>query len=284
VGRASNRKKAHRQAGPSSRQASQGARADAETQQAMHQLVAGLHALVQETKGRQEREADACRIWSGGAEPVPAEAARWSEGSLGDRFFGGFHLEQARNAPCLATAEIPDAAVIAADSAHWNVAASALVRAVAFDGLGLDDPAVRRLLEVLAPIAEAELAYRKAADAAMYGPGLDWDEDEPEFPELDGPVFLLGGCALVDAVWAAVGEDPLTDVLGVLLPVLDDAVPGLDGQVAADALIGAFASEYRCEQPGDAEVLERIKYLAATRWRTSSMRGPCRPETSFRWG
>ena len=85
MGRASNRKKAHRQAGPSSRQASQGARADAETQQAMHQLVAGLHALVQETKGRQEREADACRIWSGGAEPVPAEAARWSEGSLGDR-------------------------------------------------------------------------------------------------------------------------------------------------------------------------------------------------------
>ncbi len=39
------------------------------------------------------------------------------------------------------------------------------------------------LLEVLAPIAEAEVAYHEAADAAMYGPGLDWDEDEPEFPE-----------------------------------------------------------------------------------------------------
>ena len=114
------------------------------------------------------------------------------------------------------------------------------------------------LLEVLAPIAEAELAYGAAADAAMYGAGPDWDEDEPEFPEQDGPVFLLGACALVDAVWAAVGEDPLSDVLGVLLPVLDNAVPGLDGQGAADALIGAFASEYRCEQPGDAEVLERI--------------------------
>jgi hypothetical protein len=76
--------------------------------------------------------------------------------------------------------------------------------------------------------------------------------------ELDGPVFLLGACALVDAVWAAVGEDPLGDVLGVLVPMLDGAVPGLDGQVAADALIGAFATEYRCEQPGDAEVLERI--------------------------
>jgi hypothetical protein len=71
---------------------------------------------------------------------------------------------------------------------------------VVFDGLGLDHPAVHSLLEVLVPIAEAELAYRKAADAAMYQIGTDWDEDEPEFPELDGPVFLLGTCALVDAI------------------------------------------------------------------------------------
>ena len=67
---------------------------------------------------------------------------------------------------------------------------------------------MRALLEVLAPIAEAELAYRKAADAAMDQIGTDWDEDEPEFPEQDGPVFLLGTCVLVDAVWAAVGEGP----------------------------------------------------------------------------
>jgi hypothetical protein len=59
---------------------------------------------------------------------------------------------------------------------------------------------------------------RKAADAAMYQIGTDWDEDEPEFPEQDGPVFLLGTCVLVDAVWAAVGED---------------------------SLIGAFSTEYR---------------------------------------
>ena len=39
-----------------------------------------------------------------------------------------------------------------------------------------------------------------------------------EFPELDDPVFLLGACALVDAFWAAVGDDSLGDVLGVLLP------------------------------------------------------------------
>jgi hypothetical protein len=45
-----------------------------------------------------------------------------------------------------------------------------------------------------------------------------------------------------------------------LIPALDAAVPGLAGQVAADALIAAFATEYRCELPGDAEVLERIMY------------------------
>jgi hypothetical protein len=193
-----------------------------------------------------------------GAEPVPAEARRWPEGSLGDRFFTGTYLEEARNAPSLATAEIPDAAVIAADPVHWNVATDALVRAVVFDGLGLDHPAVRELLEVLAPIAEAELAYRKAADAAMYQIGTDWDEDEPGFPEQDGPVFLLGACVLVDAVWAAVGDDPLSDVLGVLLPVLGAAVPGVDSQVAAGALVGAFSTQSRREQPGDGEVLGRI--------------------------
>jgi hypothetical protein len=43
--------------------------------------------------------------------------------------------------------EVPPAAtVIAADSAHWSVAANALIRAVVFDGLSLDHPAVRRLL------------------------------------------------------------------------------------------------------------------------------------------
>jgi len=259
VGRASNRKKAQRQAGPSSQQAKQKSQADGATQQAMLQVVGALKALVQESEERKAREAAARRTWSGGADPVPAEAPRWPEGSLGDRFFAGTYLEEARHAPSLATAEIPDAAVIAADPAHWNVATDALVRAVVFDGLGLDHPAVSKLLEVLAPIAEAELAYRKAADAAMYQIGTDWDEDEPEFPEQDGPVFLLGTCVLVDAVWAAVGEDSLTDVLGVLLPVLDSAVPGVDSQVAADALIGALATEYRCEQPGDDEVLERIK-------------------------
>ena len=131
----------------------------------MHQLVAGLQALVQETNERQEREAAVRRTWSGGAGPVPAEARRWPEGSLGDRFFTGTYLEEARNAPGLAAAEIPDAAVIAADPVHWNVATDALVRAVVFDGLGLDHPAVRTLLDVLAPVAEAELENLATAEA-----------------------------------------------------------------------------------------------------------------------
>jgi hypothetical protein len=258
VGRASNRKKVQRQAGPGSRQASRSLRTD-ETQQGMRQMVAGLQALIRETNERQEREAAVRRAWSGGAEPVPAEARQWPEGSLGDRFFTGTYLKETRNAPSLAIAELPDAAAIAADPVHWNVATDALVRAVVFDGLGSDHPAVRTLLEVLAPIAETELAYRKAADAAMYQIGTDWDEDEPEFPEQDGPVFLLGACVLVDAIWAAVGDDPLSDVLAVLLPVLDAAVPGVDSQVAAGALIGAFSMEYRCEQPGDDQVLRSIR-------------------------
>jgi hypothetical protein len=249
VGRASNRKKAQRQAGQKSRP-------DAATQEAMLKMLTGLEALVKETEVRRDRQASARWIWSGGTEPVPAEAPRWREDSLGDRFFGGDFLREARKAPCLATAEIPDAAVIAAHPGHWNVAADALVRAVVYDGLGLDHPAVRTVLEVLAPIAEAELAYGEAADAAMEQFGTD--RDVPEFPEQDGPVFLLGACALLDALWAAVGQDSLSEIRGVLLPALHDAVPGLDAQAAADALIGAFAKHYQCELPGDAELLERI--------------------------
>lgn len=260
MGRASNRKKAQRRPGLSSGQARRQSRDDAAKYEALQVIAAAAQGLAQEIKGREEHRAAARRIWCRGAEPAPAKAPRWAEDSLGDRFFSSTFLDRARSAPCLATAQIPDIAVIAADPAHWNIAAEALIRAVVFDGLGLDHPTVSALLEVLAPIAEAEVAYHEAADAAMYGPGLDWDEDEPEFPEEDGPVFAVGGRALVDAVWAVVGKDPLGDILGVLLPVLKDGVPGLDGQVAADALIAAFATEYRCELPGDAEVLERIEH------------------------
>ncbi len=250
MGRASNRKKAQRRAGLSSGPVRRSSLADTMSPQVRRQLASVLQTLLEEAEEREEREA--------GAEPVPAEAPRWPENALGDRFFASTHLEEARHAPCLPTAEIPDPAVIAADHAHWNLATNALIRAVAFDGLSLTHPGVRMLLETLAPIAEAELAYGKAVEAWLNRPALYRDEDEPEFPEMDGPVFLLGACALMDALWATVGEDPLTEVRLVLLPVLAGAVPNLDSEVVADALIGAFATEYRRELPGDAELLDRI--------------------------
>jgi hypothetical protein len=100
VGRASNRKKAQRQAGPSSRQARRSSLADTVPPETMRLLVDGLQAMVREAQDRSEREASARNTWCGGAEPVPAEAPRWPEDSLGDRFFGGTHLEEARTAPC----------------------------------------------------------------------------------------------------------------------------------------------------------------------------------------
>jgi len=246
MGRASNRKKANRQTGHT-RQA----------RRAMRLLENGLRTLVQETTERKQREAAASRAWCAGREPAAAEAPPRPEGSLGDRFRNG-SLEDARNAPSLVSAQIPDAAVIAADPAQWNVATSALIRAVAFDGLAVDHPAVRTVLEALASVAEAEFAYREAADAWFSLAPSEREGPEPQFPELEGPVFLLGTCALVDATWAIVGEDPLTEVIDVLLPVLNSTAPGLDGQIIAYALIGAFAHHYRCELPGDAEVLQRI--------------------------
>jgi hypothetical protein len=256
VGRASNRKKAQRQTGPDSRKARQGFQARAATQE---QFPGGLGELVQLARSRVEREADALPAWRGDAEPVSAEAPPWPENSLGDRLLQGTYLGEAQDAPCLLTARIPDAAVIAADPAHWNIAMSALVRAVVFDGLTLDHPAVSMLLGVLAPIAETELAYARA-EASPYSTGADWDDDVPEFPTLDGPVYLLGERTLVDTVWAAVGDDPLGEVIKVLVQALDGAVPGLDARVAADALIGAFADNYQCERPEDLEELERIGY------------------------
>jgi hypothetical protein len=246
MGRASNRKQANRQAG-STRQ----------TRKAMRLLESGMRALQRETTERKQREAAAVQAWCGGREPVPAQTPAWPAGSLGDRFRNAY-LEDARSAPSLLTTQLPDAAVIAADPAHWNVATNALMRAVAFDGLSVDHPAVRTLLQTLTPIAEAEFAFREAAEAWWDAEPADREGPEPAFPELHGPVFLLGTCALVDATWAMVGEDSLSEILGVLLPVLARTVPGLDGQILADALIGAFAHHYRCERPGDAELLRRI--------------------------
>jgi len=259
MGRASNRKKARRRAGNGARQTRRSSPAEATAAQALQQAAAGLQAWSQEITRREGQEVAARRVWCSGSEPVPAEMPPWPEGSVGARFFSGMQVQQARQAPCLLTADIPGDGVITASPAHWNVAACALIRAVIFDGLAIDHPIVSRLACVLTPIAEAELAYGEAIEDWLHRGGRELDEDEPEFPELDGPVFLLGGSALIDAVWAVVGEDPLSEVLRVMLPVLERAVPGRAGRNVADALIGAFATHYRCELPGDADVLAQIR-------------------------
>lgn len=231
---------------------------EATAQPAMRQLLAGLQAISDGMRVRADRRAVARRAWCAGKDAAPAGLTRWPEDSLGHRLFSGMLLEEARKAPSLAAATVPDADVIAADPAHWNVAVAVLVRAVLLDGVPADDPAVRALLGILGPVAEAEMAYGHAASLAIGGSGTGWMADEPEFSEQDGPMFLLGTCALVDATWAVIGNDPLHEVLRVLAPLLDDAPPGLHGQVIADALVRAFSHHYRCEQPGDEQVLERL--------------------------
>jgi hypothetical protein len=247
----SNRKKLRRHGGTS-------LGGQAVSQEAMLQLLAGFQAMSDRMQDRDELRAAARRAWCGGNDPVPAELPDWPEDSLGDRFFSGMLLADAIKAPSLSTAAMPAPRVIAADSAHWNVAVSVLVRAVLLDGVPVDDPEVQALLGVLAPVAEAEFSYGQAANLAAFGIGSTGMGDEPEFPEEDGPMSLLGTLALIDATWAVIGEDPLQEVLGVLTPLLDDALPELGGQVVAEALVRAFSHHYRCEMPGDEKVLERL--------------------------
>jgi hypothetical protein len=128
-----------------------------------------------------------------------------------------------------------------------------LVRAVVFDGLRVDHPAVSRLLEVLASIAEEELEYEQDLED-WYSSG--WDEEEPWFPVDNGPVWLIGSCALGEATLAVVGNDPLDEVIAALSPVLDATVPGLEGRAVADVLTGGRVIPYLCTLPD--YVLERM--------------------------
>ncbi len=241
MGRASNRKKARRVAAYDTRRIRPVLATEAMWQ---CKLVAGMQALSEAFHERHAHYAATCRAWCGGTEPVPAMARRWPAGSLGHRLFGGVMLAEARRAPSLLTAGVPSATVITADPVHWHVAVSALVRAVVFDGLELSNPAVNALLEVLAPIARAELNCSKAIQAWLLRDASQRFQAGPEFPILDGPAFLLGEGALVDATCALVGGDELSEALAELSPVVDGIIPGTAGPVAADALTGALAAGY----------------------------------------
>ena len=76
-------------------------------------------------------------------------------------------------------------------------------------------------------MVEAEIAHMQAMDDDLYSIGSFDNDDEVGFPVLDGPVLLLGR-ALVEAVWAVVGDDSLADVPSVLVRALEGVVPGLD--------------------------------------------------------
>jgi hypothetical protein len=81
---------------------------------------------------------------------------------------------------------------------------------------------------------------------------------------MDGPLFLLGTCVLTDTVWALAGNDPLADVLATMTPALDGVIAGVSGEALAGTLIASFASMYRCELPGDADVLAQVGQSATS--------------------
>jgi hypothetical protein len=256
MGRASNRKKLRRQ--EALRQAAHRKRrviheASANALQRQAAVAAAREAIDRKFGPPHERQIPEYRPWCGG-KPVPAELPRWAKGSLGERLCSGMYLAEARNAPCLLTATVPDPIVILTDPAQWRVAATVLVRAVVFDGLRADHPAVINLLGVLALIAEAELAHEQDLDDPY---SFGQDEEKPAFPEMDGPVFLIGTCALGDVTLAVVGNDPLDEVIAALSPALGGTVPGLDGRAVADIVTGGRATPYLCKLPDHA--LKRVQ-------------------------
>ena len=256
MGRASNRKKlrrqeALRQAARRKGRGMQGVGTDFLQRRAA--VAAAREAIDRVFGSPREQEIPEYRPWCGG-KPVPAELPRWAKGSLGERLYSGVHLAEARNAPSLLTATVPDPVMILTDPVQWRVAATVLVRAVVFDGLRADHPAVSNLLGVLGLIAEAELVHEQGLDDPF---SFGQDEEKPAFPEMDGPVYLIGTCALGDATLAVVGKDPLDKVIAALSPALGGTVPGLDGRAVADIVTGGRATPYLCKLPD--HVLKRMQ-------------------------
>lgn len=254
MGKASNRKKQRRQGAGVSR-------ADLDRQRALEQLSRVAQDLSIMFKAKGERLAAASRFWWRGAEPEAAEVPSWAEGSAGDRFFDESRMKEYAVAPRLATAEIPSAEAFAADSGHWHVAVLALIRAVVLDRVQLADPLVTKVIRLLGPAVEAEARYAAADGRGSQPIG----GAEGGFPEDDAPIFLLGACCLVDAIWAVVGLDPLRDVLDYLGPRLDAALAELDctprpsGKILAEALLVAAAGFHRLdEDPADAETMRQL--------------------------
>jgi hypothetical protein len=254
MGKASNQKKKRRQGTGVSR-------ADLESQRALKQLAGAAQKLGGMFEARREHLAAVSRSWRRGAEPEAAEMPDWAEGSAGDRFFEDSRMKKYAVAPRLATAEIPSAEAFAADSGHWDIAVSALIRAVVLDRVPITDPLVTKVIRLLGPAVDAEVQYAASGGRVSQPIG----GVEGGFPEDDAPVFLLGACCLVDATWAVVGLDPLRDVLDYLGPRLDAALAELNctlkpsGKMLAETLLRAAADFYRLdEEPADAETMRQL--------------------------
>jgi hypothetical protein len=233
VGRASKHKKPRRSVARPARVAGPAVQAEGKKQ---IRLLAGMQASDRIFKEREQIYAQACRAWCGGRETLRPATPSWAHGKFGERFAANPFLREAQNAPCLATAVVPPAVEVTDDPTQWHVAVNALIRAVAFDGLGADHPAVSGLLNALAPVAVAELRYWPAVVSWLRSEERQRNQPAPGFPVLDGPVALLGMYILADAALAVTGSDPGNEELAVLSRALDGTIPGVPGSVVADAL------------------------------------------------
>src|SRR5260370_5100282 len=139
MGEAGNQKK-------KGRQGTGVARADLESQRALKQLARAAQKLGVMFEARREHLAAVSRSWRRGAEPEAAEMPGWAEGSAGDRFFEDSRMKKYAVAPRLATAEIPSAEALAADSRHLGIAVSALIRAAVLDRVPIPHPLATQLI------------------------------------------------------------------------------------------------------------------------------------------
>ena len=242
MGRASNRKKARPQPAHSASTPGPSFRAEGKRQL---RLLVSQQATAQAFEALGSQYLAACLAWCGGTEPLPARVPGWMQGSLGRRFAANPFLTEARNAPSLLTAEIPAAAVIVTNPAHWNVAANTLIRALVFDGLEAGHAAVSAVVDALGPVVQAELRNAPAARAWLrnaLGPTRSRNQAVPGWPVIDGPLLLLGTFVLAMTARALVDGNESDGELAVLSHALDDVIPGVAGSVVADALTNSDPS------------------------------------------
>jgi hypothetical protein len=231
-------------------------RADFERRRRLQAMAAAMRPALDEWHAKEEREEQARGSWRGGVVQRPAVIPRWAEDSVGDRFFSAKWLADAAGAPVLADAKLPDPAVLAGDPGHWEAAISALFRGVVLDAVPVGNPVVSEILSMLEPVVLEELARTDEA----HSPEREW----ALFQELNAPLFMVGGYALIEGTWAILGLDPVKLVLAVLERRMHDALAeagyaeGTDAKVIAEKLVSALTGMYRFEEPGDVETLERL--------------------------